>query len=108
MIEFVHNPEADVRIGDHVRRELSSGEWSHVHAAVAFVKSSGTRHIGKDIARFGENGGVFRLAVGVDVQGSSKEGLQMLLDHQRRDSRITVVHNENDSTFHPKLWLFEN
>jgi hypothetical protein len=32
----------------------------------------------------------------------------MLLDHQRGDSRITVVHNENDSTFHPKLWLFEN
>lgn len=108
MMEFVNNPEAARRIGDHVRNALSSGEWSHLHAAIAFVKTSGTRHISADLARFGDGGAIVRLAVGVDAQGSSKEGLQMLLDHQRGNSRITVVHNENDSTFHPKLWLFEN
>jgi hypothetical protein len=35
------------------------------------------------------------------------EGLRLLMESVRGDATVTIVHNENDSTFHPKLYLFE-
>jgi hypothetical protein len=65
------------------------------------------QHLAEALTRFGERGGVTRIAVGVDLEGTTSEGLRLLLESVRGDARITVVHNENGSTFHPKVYLFE-
>jgi len=108
MADFIHNPDGDERIGDHLRSALTSGRWLELHGAVAFVRASGVQHLADALRQFGEAGGICRLAVGVDLEGSSEEGLRLLIDSVAGDARICVLHNENHSTFHPKLWLFEN
>ncbi len=48
------------------------------------------------------------MAVGVDLGGTSVEGLTALLDALEGRGSIWVVHNENGSTFHPKVYLFKS
>lgn len=108
MADFVTNPDGDQRIGDHLRTGLAARSWTHLSGAVAFVRASGVRHLADGLRAFCVRGGVVRLAVGVDLQGSSEEGLRMLLDCVQTDAQVCVFHNETDSTFHPKLWLFED
>lgn len=107
MTRLVHTPHGDPRLGDLLIEKLESKESSVFTAAVAFVKRSGVQHLAEALTRFGERGGVTRIAVGVDLDGTTSEGLRLLLESVRGDARITVVHNENGSTFHPKVYLFE-
>jgi hypothetical protein len=48
------------------------------------------------------------MAAGVDCQGSSFEGLSALLNATRQRGAVWVFHNENPSTFHPKVYLFKS
>jgi len=71
------------------------------------IPYSGVRHIERALRRFAARSRVV-LAVGVDCQGSSLEGLSALLDALSGRGEIWVFHNEGDSTFHPKLYLFRS
>jgi hypothetical protein len=47
--------------------------------------------------------------VGIDIQNTTREGLQALLDlEQYGQCETFVYHNEAGSIFHPKLYLFRN
>jgi HKD family nuclease len=99
-------PFSDVRLGRYLQEHLADSKWTEFRAAIAFVKRSGTQHIRKPLREFGGRGKV-RLTVGVDLQGTSAEGLLDLLTCLP-DGAVWVYRNEGPSTFHPKIYLFRN
>ena len=48
----------------------------------------------------------FELIVGVDLKGTTVEGLTMLNDSLQKHGRVFVFHNNGSNTFHPKLFCF--
>lgn len=108
MAEFITNPDGAQRLGDYLKAAFTSDQWTHCYGAVAFIRASGVQQLIPDIAAFQERKGSIRLAVGVDLFGSSAEGLQLLVENLPSPSFAAVLHNEGDSTFHPKVWLFAN
>lgn len=73
------------------------------------MRRSGTRHLLQALGGFLDRGGTTRFAVGVDIENTSREGLQDLLSLDGRGhSETFIYHNEATSTFHPKLYLFSN
>src|SRR5271157_155455 len=107
MAQLLAQPYGTARLGDFLVGHLSDRRWSEFRAAIAFVKYSGVRHIEAGLRSFSGFGDI-RMAVGVDCQGSSFEGLSALLGATRGRGAIWVFHNENLSTFHPKVYLFKN
>jgi HKD family nuclease len=106
MAEFIVQPTGPVRLGDYLDTHLRDQHWNEFRAAVAFVKYSGVQHIERALADFSRRAPV-RIAVGVDCQGTSVEGLAALLNAVGDQGQIWICHNENPSTFHPKLYLFK-
>jgi len=94
-------------LGDFLRRQLVGEQWEEFLAAVAFVKRSGVRHLADALRTFSERG-IARLVVGVDLGGTSREGLADLLSSLEGRSEVWVYHNEAASTFHPKVYVFRN
>lgn len=107
MVRFIHQPNSSSRTGEIIRNELGGGTWTEFRAAIAFVKFSGVRHISSELGAFAQSHAV-RIAVGVDLKGSSREGLQELLSTLKGRGEVWVYHNENGSTFHPKVFLLKN
>lgn len=107
MAQLLAQPHGTARLGDFLVGHLSDRRWNEFRAAIAFVKYSGVRHIEAGLRSFSRFGDI-RMAVGVDCQGSSFEGLSALLGATRERGAIWVFHNENSSTFHPKVYLFKN
>jgi hypothetical protein len=107
-MDFIRQPDGDVRTGDWLNLNFKNSEWRNFCVAVAFVKASGVRHIVMELRSFIERGGIAKFIIGIDHRGTSSEGLRMLLDCVGDEGEIWVTHNENPSTFHPKLYLFEN
>lgn len=103
---FLSQPHGQ-RLGDLLTARLRDPSWTHFRAAVAFVKRSGVKHMVADLRSFAASGHV-KMAVGVDLGGTSVEGLTALLDALEGRGSIWVVHNENGSTFHPKVYLFKS
>lgn len=110
MIQYISQPEGTPRLGDVLNEELVRREsgWSRLTAAVAFVKGSGVRYVQEALRNFVENGGSVRITVGIDHRGTSIEGLRLLLESVGTHGEVWVFHNEAASTFHPKIYLFEN
>lgn len=107
MLEFVHQPNNPRRAGDFLQAQLREDKWDQFRAAVAFVKHSGVRHLRTLLAEFSRRADV-KLSVGVDHGGTSMEGLRGLMESIEDRGEIWVYHNENHSTFHPKIYLFKN
>ena len=109
IVTLIDQPEGALRLGEllirHLQREPA---WRKFNAAVAFVKQSGVRHLVEPIRDHVSHGGDVRISVGIDVGGTSSEGLNMLLDAVGAGGTIWVFHNDNQSTFHPKVYLFES
>jgi HKD family nuclease len=49
-----------------------------------------------------------KISVGIDHGGTSMEGLRTLLESIGNRGEIWIYHNENYSSFHPKIYLFKN
>jgi HKD family nuclease len=105
VLRFSRQPELGSRLGDFLERNLKSPRWTEFRAAIAFAKRSGTRHVASDLKAFIGRGRA-RIAVGVDVGGTSSEGLNDLLNAVGDRGEIWVFHNEGSSTFHPKVYAF--
>ncbi len=99
-------PDGD-RLGDLLNRRLQEPQWTTFRAAVAFVKRSGVNHIADSLRAFARRGHI-RMAVGVDLLGTSVEGLESLLECVGGQGEVWVFHNENGPTFHPKMYVFSN
>ena len=95
------------RLGNVLNLGLQDPRWTTFRAAVAFVKRSGIKHIADSLRAFSRRGHI-RMAVGVDVRGTSVEGLTALLECVGGRGEVWVFHNENGPSFHPKMYVFSN
>src|SRR5208283_5580049 len=95
------------RLGDVLNRNLLEERWDEFLCAVAFAKRSGVRHLAGALRVFSERG-LVRLVVGIDLCGTSREGLTDLLACLDERGEVWVYHNEAPSTFHPKVYAFRN
>lgn len=106
-VDFLVQPHSDLRLGEYLISQLSDQRWTDFRAAVAFAKRSGTQHLAPSLRAFDQRGSV-RISVGIDLQGTSREGLEDLIQSVP-NGQVWLFHNNNpSSTFHPKLYLFRN
>lgn len=97
----------DHRLGDLLNAQLRDSTWTRFDAAIAFARSSGVKFIFDGVRDFVGNNRDIRISVGVDLQGTSVEGLSLLREAVKPYS-LTIVHSTGVSTFHPKIYLFRN
>jgi len=97
---------AGQRLGDHLNRLLrETPRFDRVLMLIAFVKRSGLSRLADALREFMDAGGCVGAVVGIDHQGTSTEGLRLLLECS---NEAYVFHNRAfSSTFHPKVYLFE-
>lgn len=107
MAELLYQPDGEIRLGDFLKSHLNQTEWTSFRAAIAFIKNSGVKHIAANLTNF-SNRAMVKISVGVDQNGTSYDGLQSLLESVAERGEIWVFHNENPSTFHPKVYVFSN
>ena len=76
-MKVVLQPFGERTLGEMLKSALSDEmeSYSAFQAAIAFVKRSGVQHIQDELQAFIERGGCVRMALGVDYQGTSLEGL---------------------------------
>jgi hypothetical protein len=110
---FYNQPLA-VRFGTEFLRHVDQVDhlepyWDSLDIAVAWVRASGMAHLSDRLANFLRSGGHVSVVVGIDIQNTTHEGLQALLDLEGHGHCETFVyHNEASGVFHPKLYLFRN
>jgi HKD family nuclease len=105
---FYNQPIAH-RFGTAITNDIESGNWTRIEVAVAWVRRSGTKHLDRPIKEFLQTGGFAQFTVGVDIENTSAEGLSDLLDWQHHGNAETYIHhNEANTIFHPKVYLFHN
>lgn len=109
MNSFFYNQPIAHRFGKALIGSIESGEWKRIEIAVAWVRESGTKHVKPCLAKFLSVGGSAKFTVGIDIENTSEEGLEDLLELQDiGDSESYVYHNEANATFHPKVYLLQN
>ncbi|MBU2860286.1 NgoFVII family restriction endonuclease [Acidithiobacillus ferrooxidans] len=110
---FYNQPLA-IRFGTEFLRHVDQVDhlepyWDSLDIAVAWVRASGMEYLSDRLANFLRNGGHVSVIVGIDIQNTTREGLQALLDLESHGHCETFVyHNEASGVFHPKLYLFRN
>lgn len=110
---FYNQPLA-IRFGTEFLRHVDQVDhlepyWDSLDIAVAWVRASGMAYLSDRLANFLRNGGHVSVIVGIDIQNTTREGLQALLDLEAHGRCETFVyHNEASGVFHPKLYLFRN
>jgi len=107
-INFITHPKDSLRLGNFLIDSLADTQWTEFRAAIAFIKRSGTKHIKGPLSEFVNRGGRVVITAGVDVGGTTVEGLEDLLFSLDNRGELFVFHNANSSTFHPKIYLFKN
>ncbi|MBI4490124.1 MAG: phospholipase D family protein [Deltaproteobacteria bacterium] len=108
-MRFLRQPDTATRLGDFLKVQLAAQRWREFRAAVAFTKRSGVQYLADELATFASRGSV-RISVGVDLHGTSKDGLQALLDAVTANGgEVWIFHNADPfrPTFHPKVYLFK-
>jgi HKD family nuclease len=111
---LLYNQPLAVRFGTELVRHIEKVEavdpyWDHLDIAVAWVRASGMAYLATSLANFLRHGGALSVVVGIDIQNTTREGLQALLDLEQHGRAETFVyHNEAGGVFHPKLYLFRN
>ena len=105
---FYSQPLA-TRFGTDLIAHISSGGWTHVDIAVAWVRESGIRHLSLPLTAHLKAGGELRIVVGVDLDNTTAEGLAGLLALKAHGKvSLFVNHNESGTIFHPKLYLIRS
>ncbi len=104
----VYNQAVSCRFGVELGDQFSNEGWTRFDAAVAWVRRSGIRHIVPALTEFLQRGGEARFVIGIDIENTSKEGLESLISLAAHGKIETIIHhNEHQSvTFHPKVYLF--
>jgi len=106
-MDFIAQPLGQFRLGDYLIGNLQYEGWTLFRASVAFVKNSGVKHIYSLLSDFQQRG-ISKISVGIDNGVATYDGLVNLLDAIGENSEMWIFHNENSSTFHPKVYLFAN
>jgi HKD family nuclease len=107
-MQFITQPFGQVRLGDFLMNHLADPQWTSFRAAVAFVRRSGTQYIYQPLREYcARADSSVRISVGVDLLGTSKEGLSDLLEATGEGS-VFIYRNNGPFTFHPKVYLFRS
>lgn len=83
---------------------LSDPRITKFEAFVAFANSNGVNSLKPELESFIKRGGIVNIYLGVDLQGTSKEALEMLMS---LGIQVSIVHSRNDVTYHPKVYVFD-
>jgi hypothetical protein len=105
-MQFIAQPFGELRLGEFLLTHLADPQWAIFRAAVAFVRLSGTQYMRRPLQEFSHRAQV-RISVGVDLYGTSTEGLQDLLQGLP-NGEVFVYRNNGPYTFHPKVYLFKS
>jgi len=98
----VYNQTVATRFGIELADLLADPCWTRFDAAVAWVRRSGMRHIMSVLTAFLKRGGDVRFVVGIDIENTSKEGLEDLIALAQHGNIQTFVHhNEHASVTRP-------
>ena len=99
-----------------LRQEFGDENWDHLDIMVAFCRVSGLDLINDHLVRFIQQGGTFRILVGIDAPfgGTTREAITRLLHYKSlAPDRVVVgiVHYATppgtlQPTFHPKVYAF--
>ncbi len=98
------DPESDVTAGNFIIDSLESDNYNSFNAFVAFVSTGGLKNIIDELLAFKEDGGEIKLYLGVNLNATSKEALEQLLEHEIESY---VVYSPNNIIYHPKIYAFE-
>lgn len=98
------DPESDITAGNFIIDSLESENYSSFNAFVAFVSTAGLKNIIDEMLAFKEAGGEIKLYLGVNLNATSKEALEKLLEHEIESY---VVYSPNNIIYHPKIYTFE-
>lgn len=98
------DPESDITTGNFIIDSLESENYNSFNAFVAFVSTGGLKNIIDQLIAFREAGGETKLYLGVNLNATSKEALEKLLEHQIESY---VVFSPNSIIYHPKIYTFE-
>lgn len=97
------------RFGTDLIDHITSGTWEKLDIAVAWARASGVTYLEPALKDFLKAGNELSVVVGVDLDNTTKEGLEGLLALKNHGAAsIFVHHNETGTIFHPKLYLFRN
>jgi HKD family nuclease len=95
------------RVGDSLINLLGSSpsRFEEAWAVIAWTRRSGVSALKPSIDIFRAGGGSLRVVTGIDLHGTTSQGLEALLEVS---DEAHVFHNTSPaSTFHPKLFLFK-
>jgi HKD family nuclease len=98
------DPESDITTGNFIIDSLESSQYSSLNAFVAFVSTGGLNNIIDQLTEFKDGGGEIRLYIGVDLNATSKEALEKLLE---QEIETYVVYSPNSIIYHPKIYAFK-
>lgn len=104
-IEFLgqgFDPTKNKPLGLRLLKALASDEFNEFICFSAFVSSSGVVNIKDALTEFMLKGNSVKLYVGVDLHGTSKEALEMLM---AEEIPTTIVYSPNSIVYHPKIYL---
>jgi hypothetical protein len=110
---LIRQPNGSPPLGEVLLMAFADTTWTTVWASVAYVRTSGVKHVSGSLQNFGLRAiGDSKLVVGIDQQGSSLEALEELyLILAGWGGELFILRNPSGSpspTFHPKLWYFTN
>jgi HKD family nuclease len=97
------DPESDITAGNFIIDSLESENYSSFNAFVAFVSTGGLKNIIEQMLAFREAGGQIKLYLGVNLNATSKEALEKLLEH---GIESYVIYSPNNIIYHPKIYAF--
>jgi HKD family nuclease len=97
-------PDCDNSVGRVLMDSFEDLEFDRFFCSVAFVRQSGITQLRDYIEKAKSHIKQFRIIVGVDQRGTSKEALETLLD---LDVGTSIFHTVSPITFHPKVYFFE-
>lgn len=97
------DPESDITAGNFIIDSFESEKYSSFNAFVAFVSTGGLKNIIDQMLAFREAGGEIKLYLGVNLNATSKEALEKLLEH---GIQSYVIYSPNNIIYHPKIYAF--
>ncbi|MDZ4744723.1 MAG: phospholipase D family protein [bacterium] len=98
------DPTSDSTAGNLIIDSLVDAQFNSFNAFVAFVSIGGIKNIIDQLKAFQARGGAIRLYVGVDLNGTSKEALEKLIELK---IETYIVFSPNNIIYHPKIYAFE-
>lgn len=98
------DPASDITAGNFIIDSFESKNYTSFNAFVAFVSTGGLKNIIDQMLAFREAGGEIKLYLGVNLNATSKEALEKLLEHEIESY---VVYSPNNIIYHPKIYAFE-